>query len=436
MLKLKQLNKKYPKLITWVLRIVIGSTFIISGLSKIIDVWGFVYKIEQYLAVWGMEITRPLISISAMTLSAIEFVIGILLATGCYRRCATWLATLIMSIMLPFSLYLTIANPVDNCGCFGDFWVMSNISTLIKNIFITLCLIYLCKYNKHTPSLFNNKAHWFVLCLSYVYILFIGFIGYNIQPLIDFRQYKEGSPIFTNDDSQNNFKYKFIYEKDGNRQQFNIENLPDSTWTYIDRIEVNENNTQSNNIVIYDMDDNIVTNELFSNSGEQIILLIPEIKYADISYSYLMNEMYNYITAIGGNMIGIFAHYDKNGIERWADISLAQWPKYVADDTIIKELARGKISVVYLKNGIIEWKRALSSIPSNIFSNNEDKNILNRLYTFGHTQFTIITAVFISLLLGILSFSWFRNIVKSKIYRKNEKKNVTLQNETKTEIIN
>jgi len=427
MLKLKQLNKKYPKLITWGLRIVIGSTFIISGLSKIIDVWGFVYKIEQYLAVWEMEITRPLITITAMTLSAIEFVVGILLATGCYRRCATWFATLIMSIMLPFSLYLTIANPVDNCGCFGDFWVLSNFSTFIKNIIITLCLIYLCKYNKFTPSLFNNKTHWLVFCLSYIYIIFIGFIGYNVQPLIDFRQYKEGTPITNRDNSQNNFSYEFIYEKDGNRQQFNIENLPDSTWTYIDRIDLNENNIQSNNIVIYDMNDNNVTDELFLNSGEQIILLIPELKYADISYSYLMNEMYNYITAIGGNMIGIFAHNDKKKIERWTDISLAQWPKYVADDTIIKELARGKISVVYLKNGIIQWKRALSSIPSNIFSNNNDKNILNNLYIYGHTQFIIITTIFISLLLGILFFNWFWEIVKSKFYRKNKKKNVTLQ---------
>ena len=175
------------------------------------------------------------------------------------------------------------------------------------------------------------------------------------------------------------------------------------------------------------MNDNNVTDELFLNSGEQIILLIPELKYADISYSYLMNEMYNYITAIGGNMIGIFAHNDKKKIERWTDISLAQWPKYVADDTIIKELARGKISVVYLKNGIIQWKRALSSIPSNIFSNNNDKNILNNLYIYGHTQFIIITTIFISLLLGILFFNWFWEIVKSKFYRKNKKKNVTLQ---------
>ena len=181
------------------------------------------------------------------------------------------------------------------------------------------------------------------------------------------------------------------------------------------------------------MDDNNVTNELFSNSEEQIILLIPELKYADISYSYLMNEMYNYITTIGGNMIGIFAHNDKNGIERWADISLAQWPKYVADDTIIKELARGKISVVYLKNGIIEWKRTLSSIPSNIFSNNNDKPILNKLYIYVHTQFFIITTIFISLLLVILLFNWVRNIVKSKFYRKNKKKNVTLQNENNIE---
>jgi hypothetical protein len=45
----------------------------------------------------------------------------------------------------------------------------------------------------------------------------------------------------------------------------------------------------------------------------------------------------------------------------------------------------------------------------------------------------IITTIFISLLLVILLFNWVRNIVKSKFYRKNKKKNVTLQNENNIE---
>ena len=57
-------------IVTWALRITIGATFIISGLAKMIDVWGFTYKIEQYINVWGWEITRPLIVIAAMSISA------------------------------------------------------------------------------------------------------------------------------------------------------------------------------------------------------------------------------------------------------------------------------------------------------------------------------------------------------------------------------
>ena len=55
-------------IITLALRISIGATFIISGLTKMIDVWGFTYKIEQYLNVWGWEFTRPLVVITAMAI--------------------------------------------------------------------------------------------------------------------------------------------------------------------------------------------------------------------------------------------------------------------------------------------------------------------------------------------------------------------------------
>lgn len=103
MSKLSQLHIKLMPYIIWALRIIIGITFIISGLTKMIDVWGFTYKIEQYLNVWGWEITRPLIVIAAMSLSAIEFVIGVMIFAGCYKRTAVWIGTVIMAIMLPFS---------------------------------------------------------------------------------------------------------------------------------------------------------------------------------------------------------------------------------------------------------------------------------------------------------------------------------------------
>ena len=140
--------------------------------------------------------------------------------------------------------------------------------------------------------------------------------------------------------------------------------------------------------------------------------------------------MNNYITQQGGNLIGIFATKDKNKIEHWADISLAQWPIYLAEDTSIKELARGKIAVVYLEEGVIKWKRTLSSIPSDIFSSNKNDNPLSRLHTNGERQFLYLSLAFIAITIIFSIFNWIIMSVKSHFSRKNKKKNVTLQNET------
>lgn len=422
MSKFSQLCSKYQTLITWVLRIFIGSTFLFSGIAKSIDIWGFTYKIEQYLNVWNWEFTRPIVVISAMALSAIEFIIGLAIISGSYKRISIWIALTIMSIMLPLSAYLIHLDPIDHCGCFGDVLVISNNATFIKNIFISIGLVYLFFYNKKISGIFHPQLQWIVASLSYIYILLIGFIGYNIQPLFDFRQFKTGEHILSESTIYNE-KFNFIYEKDGIHQSFSIDNLPDSSWTFIDREPLNNPSDEiSQNITIYNLDDEDVTSDVISSLGEQILLLIPEIKYADLSYSYLINEMYNYISNNNGNMIGIFASNDKKRISRWCDISLAKWPKYIAEDTLIKELARGKISVVYLKDGVIQWKRALSSIPTDIFSTTDKNNIMHKLYLNGDRQFLYLTVIFIGCLALIFIFSWRIDIVKRLFLSQKQKK--------------
>ena len=436
--KISHINTRIMPYIIWTLRILIGGTLIISGLTKMIDLWGFMYKIEQYLNVWGWDISRSIVIITAIGISAIEFVIGILLLTGAYRRSSAWIASSIMAIMLPLSAYIMIANPVDDCGCFGDFIKISNTATFLKNIFICLGLIYLLFFNHKIKGIYHTHIHWLIGGISYIYILSIGLLGYNIQPLIDFRQYKIGSPLVRDIPINNADNYSFIYEKDGIQKEFNINSLPDSSWTFVDRLDPIHNNSENINDIsfsVYDEENNEVTAEVISNTNKQILLLIPDIKYADISYAFLTNEMYKYATQNDIDFIGVFATKDHSQIQRWRDITLVQWPSYMAEDTSLKEIARGKIAVVYINNGIIQWKRTLSSIPSDIFSTPQE-NIIENLNFNGEDRFKSISFIFVSILTLILILNISILAVKRSFSRKNEKKNVTLQDENKIEITN
>lgn len=415
--------------ITWILRILIGGTFIISGLTKMIDIWGFTYKIEQYLNVWGWDVTRPIVVIVAMTISAIEFVLGCMMATGSYKKSSPWIATIIMIFMLPLSAYIMIANPVDNCGCFGDYLVISNFATFCKNLAITIGLIYLCIFNKRTFGIFKPYIQWIVATICYIYILVIGFVGYNVQPLVDFRSYKVGTE-FIPKNSSDNITFNFIYEKNGIKQSFDIDSLPDSTWTFVERTKIGSDSTTNHSITIYDLNNNDVTSEVITNEGEQIILLFPEIKYADISYSFMTNEMDNYIKNRGGELIGIFATNDKKQIKDWVDRSLIQWPIYTAEDTSIKEIARGKGSVVYLKDGIIQWKRTLSSIPTDIFSTSNSENAFEQLYPKDNHMMRHYSSIFICSIIIIFTINLLFVALTSFFSRICKKKNVTLQDKS------
>ena len=116
----------WKRMAIWVLRLALGAVFILSGFVKLVDLWGFVFKIEEYLAVWNLMQPRTIVLVVALLLSGYEFVLGALLAMGCYKRSAPWGLGLMMAFMLPLTLYLWIADPVSDCGCFGDFWKLSN----------------------------------------------------------------------------------------------------------------------------------------------------------------------------------------------------------------------------------------------------------------------------------------------------------------------
>lgn len=422
--RIKIINERYLYQIVLTIRIIIGTTFILSGIVKAIDLWGFSYKIEQYLNVWSVYLPHSLILFTATIISFSEFIIGALLFTGSYKRSSIWILLSIMAFMLPLSIYIAIENPVDNCGCFGDFWNISNTSTLIKNIFITGGLIYLAFFNSSVLGLYSKYIQWIQIVILLIYVSIVGYEGYSVQPLLDFRPYKIGTAILPDFSEENSNQYRFIYEKNGKREIFSINNLPDSTWTFIDREGSSEDST-TQALCIYKNEED-VTNEAILSSGEEIILIIPDVTDVNISYTYLINEINRYIESKGGQFIGLLAT-DDNGLNIWQDISLATYDLYSVEDTTLKEIVRGQMSLIYLIDGKIQWKRTIRSINPSLFSSSENANPLNSLYIDGNKRFIILSTIF----LGVMIILWLINrsgyIVKWHFYNKNKNNIVTLQ---------
>lgn len=149
-MKLDKRMRAKDRLINFIVataRILLGITFVFSGFVKAVDPIGFVYKIEDYLISFQLTLFIPLALTFAIALILLEFLLGVLILLGLYRKTATSFAVLLMAVMTPLTLYIALANPVEDCGCFGDALVISNWATFYKNIVLIAFAIFLLVYH-------------------------------------------------------------------------------------------------------------------------------------------------------------------------------------------------------------------------------------------------------------------------------------------------
>ncbi len=380
---------RYPKVIivlTWLMRIVVGGVFIVSGLSKGIDPWGTYYKMVEYFTAMHIPVEELGNAVLALVfiLFTIEFIIGVSLVFGCYRKAAPITGALFMLVMLPLTLWIAIADPVADCGCFGDFLVISNWATFIKNCLISLGVIWLLKFNTKTRSLISPYLQWIATVATAAYIVIVGYIGYWQQPTIDFRQYKAGTRLLAADtDSEYTPRYEFIYEKDGELRHFDEDDdLPEEKdgWKFLRREEKDfvrnedagseSSDSGVSDFRIWSEDGEEDVTELLCGYPRQLILLVPDISDLSMATSWKINRLYDMSKADDTEFFAVVAG-SPDDIAKWRDLSSGQYPIYTAEDTSIKELVRGNPALVSLEDGKIRWKSALSALRLNDDDDND-----------------------------------------------------------------
>ena len=222
-------------LIVRLVQVLVGLFFIFSGCTKGIDPMGTGLKIMEYLGLWGMSVDLSLATYLAVGLNVLEALLGTFLLLGIGRRW-TPIATLILMVpMTCLTLYIYIANPVADCGCFGDALKISNEATFWKNVVLLLLLILLVRHRNALYALRSQRAQ-VITGVVMVTIL----ISFNIYPLlylptIDFRPYKVGTPISHFYDRPADDGMRYIYERGGEERALTTDELAtvDSTWTYV-----------------------------------------------------------------------------------------------------------------------------------------------------------------------------------------------------------
>lgn len=395
----------------WLLRCLTGATFILSGWAKCVDPWGFVIKIQEYLVVWGMDVfPRDIVLIGAVALSMFELITGVALATGTLRRTTPICGLALMAFMLPLTIYIYIADPVADCGCFGELLVISNGATLLKNVVLTAALIMLLIWHDKAKPLLRPFFHWVVITISGVYGLILAIIGWEFQPVVDFRPYPVGSQLISSEVEFEAALPEYIYCKEGKEEVFTLDNLPDSTWTFVG--QKTDNVSHHEGLAIFDGDEEVTGEVLAPHEGDMIILVVnnPGLDY--LTRARLSNEINTALEANGGSMIGLVAA-SGDALEQWVEIVRPTFDIYSASDTSLKELARGDAALVALRNGRIVWKHSLSTIDPAFVKATSPLDFVT-VYDDGRVALWLTLLALLCLAIVTTLDYWHRKVSKSK----------------------
>ena len=368
------MSQRLLKMTVNLCRIIVALTFIFSGFVKAIDPIGLQYKLQDYLGAIGIPGFLPdwMLLIMAVLLAAVEFCMGIFLLFAIQRRLISKLIVVFMSIMTLITVWLVVANPVKDCGCFGDALHLTNTETLVKNIILLGCSIVIMRRPLAMFRFISESNQWIVINYTIVFIFVCSGLSLYYLPLFDFRPYRIGTNIprgmeIPKDAEQPLFETTFIMEKGGQRKEFTLNDYPDSTWKFIDSKTVQVKEGYIPPIHDFSIADRKIgkdlTDSVLRHKGYTFLLIAPYLERADDSNFGDIDQLYEYAQTYNIPFYCLTASTAK-AIQRWRDITGAEYPFCITDETTLKTIVRSNPGLLLLKDGTIINKWSHNQLPN------------------------------------------------------------------------
>lgn len=353
-----------------VLRFAVAATFIFSGVVKLIDPHGTEYKIEDYAAAFHLSGLLPALLplLLSVLVSVLEFTIGVFLLFGIRLRTTFCIMTIFLSLFTPLTLYLAIANPVPDCGCFGDALVLTHWQTFCKNIILLLATLVVWMRRNSVFRMISESTQW--LLSLYTWVFALCFAGYNLYrlPVIDFRPYRVGADLRTQYEEMGKARYEtfFIMSKEGETREFSLDNYPDTTWTLIDTRTVVAGGEDAGlggfQVISMETGEDL-TEVILQDSGYVFLLVAPYLEKADDGVMDRILEISEYSREYGYSLYCLTASED-NQVDVWRDITGADYDFLQADATVLKTMVRSNPGLILLHDGKVVGKWPSSDLPT------------------------------------------------------------------------
>lgn len=389
-------------------RLIVGLVFIFSGFVKLLAPVGTSLVIKEYLEAFGLGFMTPAALVMGVTLSMIEFVTGVALLLRLRIRIFAWVALLLLAIFTPLTLYLAIFNPIADCGCFGEAVHLTNWQTFFKNIILLPLALIIFIFRKKISEFRYPLWEWIFVALFTALAAFILIRTFRVAPLQEFTPYKGGGEITagTKAVAAPEYDTQFIYEKDGIRHTFSLENLPDSTWTYIDTVTemVSDGGASASDadFVIETADGRNITEDVLRRRN----LLLMTIYHPD---KFLRRHGMEKIAAMRESALAqgmdfmVVSPYEIEGLPQECETALS-------DVKLLMTFNRSNGGVAWLEDGLIvrKWAFPAASKP-NVDYNGSGNPEQEAIFTLNYNRMSLEILLVVFILLCIIKFLVFYN---------------------------
>ncbi|MES2431312.1 MAG: BT_3928 family protein [Bacteroidota bacterium] len=362
------------KLIVNIARIIVGGLFVFSGLVKAIDPLGLSYKMQEFFEVWAADNYLPslmnwlhghsyLFSVIMITL---EVVVGVALLIGWKKKLTLSILLLLILFFTFLTSYVLFSGKIRACGCFGDCIPLTPIQTFTKDIILLLLVLLLLVKQKYILPLFSNVVSSVIILIALAGTVYLQMYVAKHLPIKDCLPYKAGNDILKLREMPDGaipdkFEYLFTYKKGGQQKDFTTDQLPDSTWEFVDRkqtlVQKGVNNIPLiNDFSLTDSTGADVTETILSQEGTYYLLFIKDMD----SYAYSDNDIKLIEHArskkiplyiVTSQATNIKAYFDSKNISKITSLEIL-----TADATAIKTAARVNSTLFVMKGPVVQLK--------------------------------------------------------------------------------
>ena len=313
-------------------RIIIAFTFIFSGFVKAVDPMGMFYKLNAYFANWDMMFATDsvLLRTCVVALATVEFILGVYWLLGARLRFTTAVTTFIMVLMTSLTVYIYVANPVSDCGCFGEAVKLSNGETLAKNIVLLTLCVFAIFQRRRMKRLISERNQWTTSMYALIYIICLSLYSLYYHPTIDFTDYKEGT-----------------------------------NWRAAYHGEISENAPEALTTLYFynEKSDEDQIEEILSD-GITYLLVLPDVATSDPGNADRFNDLYDMAQDQKFRFLCVVDDgASEEEIEQWVDQTGATYPIVKSDEVALKAMARSNPSLLLLEDGILLKKWSNNNLP-------------------------------------------------------------------------